>query len=121
VLFNQAFQYDSIEFLQLLEDISVMSFSVIEALTGQLLSFDETSVINTYLDEDNVEDFASYLIEMQQETDDEETIKILSELAEKIDDSTLESVGYLLAQKEEKGIIYTYPPFRFERNQNILD
>lgn len=121
VLFHQAFQYSDEEFAQLLEEISIMSFNVVEDLIGQMLSFDETGIVNIYLDEDNVEDFAEFLIEMQQGTEDETTIRILSDLAEKVESSTLNSMNHLLAQKNLRGAVYTYPPFRFERNPNIFD
>ena len=121
VLFHQAFQYDEKEFLQLLEEISIMSFNVVEDLIGQMLSFDETGIVNIYLDEDNIEDFAQFLIEIQQGTEDETSIRILSDLAEKVESSTLNSMNHLLAQKDYNGAVYTYPPFRFERAQNIFD
>lgn len=118
VLFNQVFEYNEKEFAEFLELVSDLSFKVIQDLIGQILSFDETSLVNIFLDETNVEDFGQYLIEIQQETEDMSAIKMLSELAEKVEGSTLSSMEHLLALKETKGAIYTYPPFRFERNQN---
>lgn len=117
ILFNQAFEYPLEEFAELLERISIYSFDVVEDLIGQLLSFDETAIINSYLDDFTFENFSEFLMEMQQETDDAETVRILSELAEKIDGSTIESVAYLVSEKASNGFVYTYPPYKFDRRK----
>ena len=118
VLFNQAFAYPVEEFAELLEQISTLSFGVVETLIGKLVSFDETSIINTYFNSNNFDSFSQKLRLMEHETDDERTIKLLSNLADKFDESTNNSINYLLSQKESKGAVYTYPPFRFERIQD---
>lgn len=120
VLFQQAFSYDPAEFAEFLEEVSKLSFIVVEDLIGQLLSFDETSIINAYLTEDNFDVFAEELLMLQERTDDKSTHKTLSELAEKFNCSTLDSIEYLLAQKDARGAVYTFPPFRFERRQDLL-
>lgn len=120
-LFQQAFSYDKHEFAEFLETISLMSFSVIESLIGQLLSFDETSIVNAYLEEENLQTFVEELVQIKNRIDDDVTEKILTELIGKINNSTMESMEHLLMRKEATGAVYTYPPFRFQRQQEFLD
>lgn len=120
-LFQQAFSYDKHEFAEFLETISLMSFSVVESLIGQLLSFDETSIVNAYLEEENVQTFVEELVSIKNSVDDDVTEKILSELIGKVASSTMESLEYLLTRKMATNAVYTYPPFRFQREQEFID
>ena len=120
ILFKQIFSYSDEDFANCLEEISLLSFSVVESLVGQLLSFDETSIVNAYLADDNVDAFDEELLMLQRGTDDKKVQQLLSELADKFRESTLDSAMYLLDVKEAAGSVYTYPPFRFQKEQGML-